>query len=209
MELTFYDFWRSSSAFRVRIALNLKGVDFRGVEVDLAGGEQTGEGYRAVNPLGLVPALDVDGRVITQSLAIIDWLDRQFPAPPLFPSDPLERAQVMGMALTIAADTQPLQNMRVQKHLREALGADKDQVAAWNRHWIGQGLAALEAQAPADGLFGGDAPNVVDIYLVPQMVNARTFDVPMEPLPRLVAIDSALRELPAFAQAAPDAMKPG
>lgn len=208
MELTLYDFWRSSSAYRVRIALNLKGVDYRGVEIDLVRGEQEEAAYRAVNPQGLVPALDVDGQVITQSLAIIEWLDSAFPEPPLLPSDPVERGRMLGLALTIAADVQPLQNQRVQKYLRREFAASEDQVIAWIHRWIGDGLASLEAQAPDDGFFGGNSPNIADIYLVPQMYNARRYELDLSPYPRLVRIDAACRALDSIAQAAPEAVKP-
>ena len=206
-DLVFYDYWRSSSAYRVRIALNLKGVAARRVSVDLVGGEQGEAAYRAVNPQGLVPALAVDGQVISQSLAIICWLDSRYPAPPLLPADPMARAQALAQALIIAADTQPLQNSRVQHYLRHSLGADKDQIAKWNQHWIGEGLAALEAQAPAAGLFGGNVPNVVDIYLVPQLYNARRYDLPLDRFPALARIDAALQQIDAFALAAPEAVK--
>ena len=161
----------------------------------------------AVNPQGLVPALAVDGQVISQSLAIICWLDSRYPAPPLLPADPMARAQALAQALIIAADTQPLQNSRVQHYLRHSLGADKDQIAKWNQHWIGEGLAALEAQAPAAGLFGGNVPNVVDIYLVPQLYNARRYDLPLDRFPALARIDAALQQIDAFALAAPEAVK--
>ena len=208
MELTFYDYWRSSSAYRVRIALNLKGVDFRGVEVDLLAGEQRAEGYLGVNPQGLVPALEVDGRIITQSLAIILWLDETFPQPPLLPGDPVERAQALALAQTIAADVQPLQNLRVLNALREQFGADTDQVTAWIHRWIGAGFAALEQQAGDEGFLGGAQPGLPDVYLVPQMFNARRYKLPLEAYPRLMRIDSELRALDAFAQAAPEAMRP-
>lgn len=207
MELTLHDYWRSSSAYRVRIALNLKGVDYRGVEVDLVKGEQGGEGFGAINPQRLVPALEVNGQVITQSLAIIEWLDATFPEPRLIPLDPLERARVIALAQIVIADTQPLQNQRVQKYLKSALGADDAAIADWIRHWIGEGLAALEAQAPDEGFFGGDAPNLVDAVLVPQMYNARRYDVDLANFPRLVRIDAAARAIDAVAQSAPEAIR--
>lgn len=207
MELTFYDYWRSSSAYRVRIALNLKGVDFRGVEIDLGKGGQSEQGYLAVNPQGLVPALVVDGQVISQSLAIIEWLDNAFPEPPLFPADPIERSRMLALALTIAADVQPLQNQRVQKYLSRELRADDSQVATWVQHWIAEGLGAIEASAPDEGLFGGEKPNIADIYLVPQMYNARRYKLSTGQFPRCTRIDNALCALDAFAQAAPEAVK--
>lgn len=208
MELTLHDYWRSSSAFRVRIALNLKGVDYRGVEVDLLGNEQLGEGYAAVNAQKLVPALEVNGQVITQSLAIIDWLDARFPAPRLIPEDPLERARTIALAQVIIADTQPLQNLRVLKRLRSQFGADDSAVDLWAQHWIGEGLAALEVQAPEDGFFGGAAPNLVDVVLVPQIMNARRYKLDLAAFPCLTRIDGAMNALDAVAQARPEAIRP-
>lgn len=208
MELTLHDYWRSSSAYRVRIALNLKGVDYRGVEVDLLGNEQLGEAYVAVNPQKLVPALEVDGQVITQSLAIIDWLDSQFPVPRLIPTDPLERARVLAQAQVIVSDTQPVQNLRVLKQLRRQFGADDAAIDQWVQHWIGEGLATLEVQAPDEGYFGGIAPNLVDVVLVPQFVNARRYGLDLAAFPRLVRIEQAMLALDAVAQARPEALRP-
>lgn len=206
-ELVLHDYWRSSAAYRVRIALNLKGVAYRRVVVDLAAGDQRSEEYRALNPLGLIPLLEADGQVFSQSLAIIDYLDARFPEPRLVSLDPAERARTLAQALTIASEIHPLQNLRVQNYLRDEMGQDAAAIGRWLHRWLGDGLAALEAQAPDDGLFGGDAPNLADICLVPQMYSARRFELPLEPIPKLVRIDAALRELPAFAAAAPDAVK--
>ena len=208
MELTLHDYWRSSSAYRVRIALNLKGVDYRGVEVDLLGNEQLGEAYAAVNPQKLVPALELDGQIITQSLAIIDWLDSQFPVPRLIPTDPLERARVLAQAQVIVSDTQPVQNLRVLKQLRRQIGADDAAIDQWVQHWIGEGLATLEVQAPDEGYFGGIAPNLVDVVLVPQFVNARRYGLDLAAFPRLVRIEQAMLALDAVAQARPEALRP-
>lgn len=206
--LVLYDYWRSSAAYRVRIALALKGLDWESRPVDLAGGEQTGADYRALNPQGLVPALLVDGQILTQSLAIIEYLDARWPDPALLPADPVARAQAMARALVIAADVHPIANLRVLNALRGDLGASEPQVQAWIHRWIAAGFVALEAQAPADGLFGGAAPDIADVCLVPQMYNARRFDLPLEPYPRLVRIDADLRALPAVAGAAPEAVRP-
>lgn len=208
MELTLHDYWRSSSAFRVRIALNLKGADYRGVEVDLLAGEQLGEGFAAVNAQKLVPALEVDGQVITQSLAIIDWLDGAFPVPRLIPQDPIERARTIALAQIIIADTQPLQNLRVLKQLRSQFSADDSAVDLWAQHWIAEGLAALEVQAPEDGFFGGEAPNIVDVVLVPQIMNARRYKLDLAAFPCLTRIDTAMHALDAVAQAKPEALRP-
>ena len=207
-EAILYDYWRSSAAYRVRIALNLKGIAYRSVPIDLALGQQGGADYLARNLQGLIPALDIDGVLLTQSLAIIDYLDRTRLAPALLPADPAARAAALAQALVIAADTHPVQNLRVMNRLKSQFGASHDQAVEWNRHWIGLGFATLEAQAPTSGLFGGTAPNLADLCLVPQMANARRFEVDLAPYPQLVRIDSALRELPAFAAAAPDAVKP-
>lgn len=207
-EIVLHDYWRSSAAYRVRIALNLKGVAYRRVVVDLAAGDQRSEGYRALNPLGLIPLLEMDGHRLSQSLAIIDYLDARFPEPPLVSTDPAERARTLAQALTIASEIHPLQNLRVQQYLRDEMSQDQAAIGLWLNRWLGDGLAALEGSAPEQGLFGGDRPNLSDICLVPQMYSARRFEVPIDPFPRLVRIDAALRELPAFAAAAPEAVKP-
>ena len=207
-ELILYDYWRSSAAYRVRIALNLKGLSWTAHSVDLAAGEQGGDAHLGRNPLGLVPVLEVDGEAIVQSLAIIDYLDARWPEPRLLPADPMARAHVLGRAMTIISEVHPLQNLRVQNFLRDDLGVDADGVTRWLHRWLGEGLAALEAEAPEHGLFGGTAPNLIDVCLVPQLYSARRFAVPLEPLPRLVRIDEALRAIPAIAAAAPEAVKP-
>lgn len=202
-EVVLHDFWRSSAAYRVRIVLELKGVAFRSVAVDLPSGEQRGEAFRALNPLGFVPLLEIDGHRLTQSLAIIDYLDANFETPKMVSADPAQRSQTLAQALTIAADTHPLQNLRVLNYLRQDMGQPEPAVLAWLHRWLGDGLAALEAQAPEAGLFGGESPNLADVCLVPQMYSARRFDLPLEGLPRLVRIDAELRALDPFARAAP------
>lgn len=203
-----YDYWRSSAAYRVRIALALKGVDWESRPIDLAAGEQAGAAYRAVNPQGLVPALAVDGVLLTQSLAIIDYIDARWPEPRLIPADPAARAQALARALVIAADIHPIANLRVLKALRGDFAASEPQVTAWIHRWIAAGFATLETQAPTQGMLGGAAPDISDLCLVPQVYNARRFGLPLDPFPRLVRIDAALRELPAFAAAAPETVKP-
>ncbi len=207
-EVVLHDYWRSSAAYRVRIALNLKGVAYRAVEVNLVAGDQRGDDYRVLNPLGLIPLLEIDGHRLSQSLAIIDYLNVRFPDPPLLPADPAARARTLALALTIAAEIHPLQNLRVQQYLRHEMGQGQDAIAGWLHRWLGDGLAALEAAAPETGLLGGDAPDLADICLVPQMYSARRFGVPVDAFPRLVRIDAELNALPAFAAAAPDAVKP-
>lgn len=202
-----YDYFRSSAAYRVRIALNLKGLAFERRDVMLLENQQRSPEHLARNPQGFVPALEVDGVVLTQSLAIIDWLDARFPEPRLIPADPDARAAAMARALVIAADTHPLNNLRVMRRLKD-MGIDETGRNDWTRHWISEGFAALEAMAGDGPFLGGDAPGVADLYLVPQMYNACRFDTPLEAFPKLVAIDAAATALPAFAAAHPDAVAP-
>jgi len=207
-EPVLYDFWRSSAAYRVRIALELKKVAYQRLSVDLAAGEQRGADYTARNPQALIPALEIDGHFLTQSLAIIDYLDQTRPDPPLLPRPPAARAEVLARSLVIVADIHPLNNLRVLKMLRGELGQEDEGIQRWYHHWIEAGFAALEALAPETGLWGGATPDLCDICLVPQMFNARRFAVSLEAFPRLVRIDQQLCALPAFAAAAPDAVKP-
>jgi maleylacetoacetate isomerase len=205
-----FDYYRSSAAYRVRIALNLKSVDYDSASINLAGGEQKRDEYRARNPQGLVPMLEIDGRRIVQSLAIIDYLDASRPEPPLVPKDAADRAHVLALALVVACDIHPLNNLRVLKHLVGPLGQDEDAKNAWIATWIGQGFAALEAMAaPRAGRFlFGDAPGLADICLVPQMYNARRFEVPLDDYPLLVRADAEATALEAFAAAHPDRVAP-
>lgn len=207
-EVVLYDFWRSSAAYRVRIALNLKGIAYRSHQLNLTAGDQRGADYRALNPQGLVPALAIRGELLTQSLAIADYLDSVVARPRLLPAEPLARARTLERALVIVADIHPINNLRVLNRLRGEFSADEAAVNRWYNHWIAEGFTALEALAPATGLFGGSEPDLVDVCLAPQMYNARRFAQDLAPFPRLVAIDAALRELPAFAAAAPEAVKP-
>jgi maleylacetoacetate isomerase len=203
-----FDYWRSSASYRVRIALNLKGIAYRGLSVDLAGGAQRSADYRARNPQGFVPTLEIDGQRLTQSLAIIDYLEATRPEPRLLPADPAEAAHVRALALTIACDIHPLNNLRVLKQLTGPLDQDEAAKNGWIAHWIAEGFAALEARAaPRAGRFlFGDAPTLADICLVPQVYNARRFGVPLEEYPLLVAADAEAAALPAFAAAHPDAI---
>ena len=201
-----YDYWRSSAAYRVRIALNLKGIDYEQRSIDLAAGEQKAEDFRALNPLGLVPMLEIDGQRLTQSLSIIMYLATRFPDPPLLPADVAEAAHVRSMALTIACDIHPLNNLRVLKQLKGPLGHDQATVDAWVAHWISEGFAALDIMAaPRAGKFlYGDSPTIADICLVPQMYNARRFNVPVDAYPTLLRADANASALEAFARAHPD-----
>jgi maleylacetoacetate isomerase len=203
-----YDYFRSSAAYRVRIALDLKRVAYERVEVHLLEGAQRSEAHLARNPQGLVPALDIGGgTVLTQSLAIIEWLDSAWPEPRLIPADPLQRAAAMAQALAIAADIHPLNNLRVLKRLKQ-LGVEESLRDDWYRHWIAEGFAALEAMAGDGRFLGGDAPGIADVLLVPQMYNARRFELPLDAYPKLVAADAAACALEAFAAASPERSKP-
>lgn len=204
-----FDYWRSTAAYRVRVALHLKRVAFTTRIVDLLDGAHKQADYMADNPMGLVPTLLVDGQPLTQSLAIIDWLDNVYPEPRLLLIEPFARARTLAQALIVAADIHPINNMAVGNYLKSDFGADQDGVVQWMHHWMRRGFDALEAQAPAAGLFGGDAPNLADICLAGQMVNARRFDLPMAAYPRLLRIDTACNALAAFQAAAPERVPQG
>ncbi|MBX9797756.1 maleylacetoacetate isomerase [Sphingomonas sp.] len=210
MTLRLFDYWRSSASYRVRIALALKGIAYDRVAVDLLSAEQAGAANVARNPQAMVPTLEVDGTPITQSLAIIDWLDQTHPTPPFYPADPVARARVLAQAMVIAADIHPIDNMRVLKRLSSQFGADQAARDAWYRHWIELGLAALEVMtADLPGPFlGGAAPGLADIFLVPQMFNARRGGVDLTRYPRLVMADAAAADHPAFAAAHPERFAP-
>jgi len=199
-----YSYFRSSSSYRLRIALNLKGLDYDIVPVNLVAGDQRGEAYRAVNPQGLVPALDTGSAQLVQSTAILEWLEEQYPEPPLYPADALARARVRGLCQHIACEIQPLNNLGVLGYLREALGQDEHTVNRWYAHWVTRGFESLEAAAPAEGYLGGTVPGMAEVFLVPQLYNARRFAVDLAPFPRLVAIDARCAYLDAFARAHPD-----
>jgi maleylacetoacetate isomerase len=203
-----FDYFRSSAAYRVRIGLNLKGVAYEAVPVNLLEGAQRGDDYRARNPQGLVPMLEIDGHRLTQSLAILAYLDETRPEPPLLPADPAEAAHVRALALAIACDIHPLNNLRVLKHLKDELGQPQETRDSWYRHWVIEGFGALEAMAaPRAGRFlFGDSPTLADICLVPQMFNARRFAVPLDDYPTLVRADAQAGRLEAFAAAHPDAI---
>ncbi|MGF7175525.1 maleylacetoacetate isomerase [Azospirillum doebereinerae] len=202
-----HTYFRSSASYRVRIALNLKGLTPDLAFVHLRRNEQRDPGYAALNPERLVPALEVDGQVLTQSLAIVEYLDETHPAPPLLPIGPLDRARVRGLAQLVACDIHPIDNLRVLNHLK-SMGHAQGEVDDWYRHWIAVGLTALEARLAGDPRTGrfchGDRPGLADLVLVPQMYNARRFGCPLDAYPTLLRIDAACCALPAFAAAAPE-----
>jgi maleylpyruvate isomerase len=207
--LKLHSYFRSSAAYRCRIALDLKGLAHETAFVHLVkdGGQHNAPAYRALNPQGLVPTLEHDGRVITQSLAIIEYLDETFPEPQLLPGSAELRARIRAFALAIACDVHPINNLRVLNYLKGPLGQEQAAVDAWYRHWVETGLAACERLLPADTtrFCFSDGPTLADICLVPQVYNARRFKCDLSAVPRLVAIDAAACALPAFARAAPEA----
>ena len=206
-----YSYFRSSAAFRVRIALNLKGVSYEIIPVHLlkSGGEQFAEAYVRTNPLSLIPALDDGGQVLTQSLAIIEYLDERYPEPPLLPGDALARAYVRAIALAIACDIHPLNNLRVLRYLVRELRLPDEKKDAWYRHWIELGLGQLDRTVASGGRSGryalGDQVTLADATIVPQIFNARRFGCDLAKAPTLVAIADRCMELDAFARAQPSA----
>jgi maleylpyruvate isomerase len=209
MERVLYTYFRSSAAYRVRIAMNLKGLEARHVFVHLNrnGGEQFGEAFKSVNPQALVPVLSEEGVQISQSLAIIEYLDEVYPALPLLPSAPGDRAFVRQLALGIACDIHPINNLRVLKYLTGAMGVSEEKKSEWIAHWITLGLTAIEAQIQQHGRTGafcfGDSPTLADCCLVPQIFSAQRFNVDLSAYPALTAIFDACQALRAFAKAAP------
>ncbi len=211
MSLTLYTFWRSSAAYRVRIALNLKGLKAEHISVHLArgGGEQFLPDYQTVNPHALVPSLRDGDVTLSQSLAIIEYLNETHPEPPLVPGDAKSRARIRQIAQSIACDIHPLANLRVPKYLVEVMGMDKSVRAEWTKHWIEIGFAGLEAQLSNEKNTGqfchGDEPTMADLCLVPQIYNARRFEVDLSAYPTLAQIDETANKLKAFQDAAPEA----
>ena len=207
-----HDYYRSSAAYRVRIALNLKGIDYDSRPVNLVDGDQKSSAYRALNPQGLVPMLEIDDHRLTQSLAIIAYLDQRRREPPLLPDDPADQAHVRAMALTIACDIHPLNNLRVLKYLSGPLQQEQDALGKWYAHWISEGFEALEALAAqrAGSFLFGNSPTLADICLVPQMYNARhRAGMALDAYPTLVRAEESANKLEAFAAAHPDRVEQG
>jgi maleylacetoacetate isomerase len=202
-----HGYYRSSAAFRVRAALALKGIAFEPVPHHLRKGEQRDPDYMHLQPQGLVPALEIDGQVLIQSMAIIEYLDATRPEPPLLPADELGRARVRALAQLVCCDIHPVDNLRVLRRLRQDLGQDEAQIGAWYNHWIAEGFDALETlltESPHTGRFcHGDTPGLADLCLVPQVVNSRNFKLDLTPYPTIRRIFEACLELPAFEGAMP------
>jgi len=202
-----YTYFRSSAAFRVRIALNLKGLAYEPALVHLAKGEHRKPEYGALNPQALVPTLEDAGRLLTQSLAIMEYLEETHPQPPLLPKDPFARARARSLALLVACEIHPLNNLRTLTHLKKALGQSEEQVNAWYRHWIADGMAKLEsamAKTSGTGKYSqGDAPGIADCCLVPQVFNAQRYECDLAPYPTLMRVFEACMRLESFDRAQP------
>jgi maleylpyruvate isomerase len=207
--LRLHNYWRSSASHRVRIALELKGLDYEYLRIDLRqdGGAQFSAAYRELNPQSRVPTLETPDGMLTQSMAIMEWLEETYPQPPLLPATPGARARVRAIAQVLVSDVQPLQNLSVTRYLKESLHVDEAAIAAWLHEWIGRGLAAVEgllAREPPSGEFCvGNRPTLADICLAAQCESARRFNVGLDAWPRVIRIDAACNALPAFQQAAP------
>lgn len=204
--LILHGYWRSGTSYRTRIALNIKGVRYHQVSHDLRTGEQRSPDYLALNPQGLVPALEVEGHVLTQSGAIIEWLEERYPDPPLLPGSAIDRAVVRAMAMLVACDIHPLNNVRVLDRLRDDLSASPDAVKDWIAHWISQGFGAFETLVARRGgrFCFGDRLTLADCHIVPQLYSAERFGVDVSAFPRLVEAVERVRAEPAVAAAHPD-----
>ena len=205
-DILFHGYWRSSAAYRVRIALNLKGLDYREIDHDLRTGAHKDPSYTSVAPAGLVPAVEHDGHAYMQSLAILEWLEERWPEPALMPKALDERAIVRAMALTVAADIHPLNNLRILQYLKNELGQPQERIDAWMARWIQDGFAALEVLVGrhGQGFAFGATPTIADCFLVPQVFNAERFNVDISSFPNIRAVAEKARALPAFAAAHPD-----
>lgn len=205
MGWTLYSAWRATAPYRVRIGLALKGATYDYVPVDLLAGQQREPAYRAINPQGLTPALDIGGRVLTQSVAILEWLEETIPEPPILPREPLDRATVRAMAAVVACDIHPLNNTRVGRRLNQ-MGHDAAEIRDWSQTWIREGFDTLEPMVARHGagFAFGDAPTLADCCLIPQVYSARRFEVDLTPYPAIVAVAERAAAHPAFAAAHPD-----
>lgn len=199
-----YGYWRSTSAYRVRIALALKGLEAKQAFVHLVRGEQKNEPYRALNPQGRVPTLVLDdGTALTQSLAIIEYVEEAFPDPPLLPVDPVARAKIRAVAAIIGCDVHPMHNVAVLNHLRSVFGRSEPEISSWIATWIEQGLAAVETMIGEEEYCFGPAPGLADVFLIPQLYAARRFEVPLEPYKRVLRVERLAAEHRAFQMARP------
>jgi maleylacetoacetate isomerase len=201
-----YDYWRSSAAYRVRIALNFKGLAYEQVPIDLRAGAQRTPEFLEINPQGLVPVLEDDGVRLSQSLPILNYLEERYPEPPLLPKDAAGRATSRGIAVAIACEIHPLNNLRVLQYLERELGLGEAQRLVWYHHWVAEGFRAIEAMlARSAGAFCvGDAPSLADVCLVPQVYNAWRYQCDLAPYPTILRIDERCRQILAFAKAAPE-----
>jgi maleylacetoacetate isomerase len=200
-----YTYFRSSAAYRVRIALNLKGLSYESAPIHLLKKEQSASEYLAVNPQGRVPSLGMDGMVLIQSPAILEYLEEVFPEPPLLPSDPLARARVRAACALIACDIHPLNNIGVLRYIKRAFGQEQAAIDEWCQHWIIEGFTALEQLIEPGPFAFGSTPTLADVYIVPQVYNARRFNIAMERYQKIAAADAACAALDAFTAAAPEA----
>ncbi|HSG59990.1 MAG TPA: maleylacetoacetate isomerase [Pseudomonadales bacterium] len=199
-----YGYFRSSAAYRVRIALNLKQVDYRQIPVNLVQGEHRADSFKAVNAQGLVPALALnDGIILTQSTAILEWLEERFPMPSLYPADPIARAQTRALCNIVACDIHPINNLRVLQYLQQTLKIDDVQKMDWYRHWVAEGFTAIEPLLSNGPYAMGDNISMADVYILPQVFNALRFDQDMTPFPKIMACYNACHLLEAFVEAAP------
>lgn len=203
-ELCLYGYYRSSATYRVRIALNLKGLDYTKHGVDLLDNQQHSPAYLEKNPQGLVPALDTPQGVIAQSLAIIEWLETQYPQPALLPGNPAQQALIRSTAYAIACDIHPLNNLRVQSYLDQELGQSKAAIMKWYYHWIDQGFVAIETTIEAAPFCFGDSPSLADVYLIPQVYNAYRFAMDLSRYPKIQQVYEHCLDLDAFKLASPE-----
>lgn len=200
-----YSYFRSSAAYRVRIVLNLKKIDYEIESINLVQGNQRSNSYTGINPQGLVPSLELDdGRIITQSMAICEWIEANYDTPELIPDDSFQAARVRACALVVAADIHPVNNLRILKYLENELGVDAPEKNKWYRHWVEQGFQAIEKTLAGTTFCFGDEPGLADAFLVPQVFNALRFEVDMEPYPKISAVNETCNEIQAFIDAHPD-----